>query len=222
MPAALTAMIHEATASADSDKAVVDFLRRRGEATVAELASHLRVTATAVRQRLSRLMECGLIDRRCDAPVGRGRPTHRYRLTPAGARSGGDSYDRLAQVLWDEVRSVADPDVRQGLLARISSRLAESYRDQLAGQTLAERMDSLAQLMSRNNLPFEREGSPTLPVLTALACPFPDLAERDRAVCAMEKMLFSEILGEGVRLSSCRLDGASCCTFEASAVPAGA
>jgi predicted ArsR family transcriptional regulator len=36
-------------------------------------------------------------------------------------------------------------------------------------------------------------------------------------VCTMEKLMLSEILGNSVRLSECRLDGASCCTFTPSA-----
>jgi predicted ArsR family transcriptional regulator len=55
-------------------------------------------------------------------------------------------------------------------------------------------------------------GSP--PTLTALACPYPELAERDRSVCAMERMLFADLLGRDVKLAGCRLDGAACCTFE--------
>ena len=113
-------------------------------------------------------------------------------------------------------------EVRQGLLKRISERLSAVYRDQVVGRTLGERMASLAGLMSRQESPFEVEGSESLPVLTALACPYPELAEQDRGVCAMERMLFSNVLGEGVRLSACRLDGASCCTFEASGAAAGA
>src|SRR4249920_3825489 len=88
-----------------SDRSIVDFLRRRGEATVAEMTELLGVTATAVRQRLTRLMEQGLIERQSEA-AGRGRPTHRYSLTPAGVRSAGNNYDQLAQVLWDEVRAI--------------------------------------------------------------------------------------------------------------------
>ncbi len=204
-----------------SDRTVVDFLRRKGEATIGDLVDHLGVTATAVRQRLIRLMEGGLVQRHAEA-AGRGRPMHRYLLTPAGARSAGNNYDQLARALWDEVRAIKDLEVRQGLLNRISHRMAEVYREQIAGDSLSERMGSLAELMSEQDVPFVRDGSQELPVLTALACPYPDLAERDRGVCAMEKMLISEVLGEGVRLSSCRLDGASCCTFEASAAPVGA
>jgi DeoR family transcriptional regulator, suf operon transcriptional repressor len=40
------------------------------------------------------------------------------------------------------------------------------------------------------------------------------LAEQDRGICGVERMLFSELLGENIRLSECRLDGASCCRFE--------
>ncbi|HCP84927.1 MAG TPA: hypothetical protein DIT88_11045 [Planctomycetaceae bacterium] len=49
------------------------------------------------------------------------------------------------------------------------------------------------------------------------ACPYPELAEQDPSVCSMERMLISEILGETVRLSQCRLDGGCDCTFELSA-----
>jgi predicted ArsR family transcriptional regulator len=204
-----------------SDRAIVDFLRRQGEATVGELVGLLGVTATAVRQRLTRLLELGLVERQSTA-AGRGRPVHRYSLTQHGVRSAGDNYAPLAQVLWDEIRAIDDPDVRRGLLRRISHRLAEVYRDQVIGDTLAARMASLANIVGQQDLPFVQDGSPELPVLTALACPYPDLAERDRSVCAMEKLMISEALGEQMRLSACRLDGASCCTFEASSTPVGA
>lgn len=204
-----------------SDQKIVDFLRRRAAATIADFVEFTGVTATAVRQRLTRLMDQGLIARQSEA-AGRGRPTHQYSLTPAGVRSGGDNYDQLAQVLWQEIREIRDPEVRQGLLWRVSQRLANVYRGQVEGETIRDRMASLSRLMAEQHLPFEVDQFSELPVLTALACPYPDLAEQDRGVCAMEKMLLSEVLGQDVRLSSCRLDGASCCTFEASAAPAGA
>lgn len=205
--------------SESSDQAIINFLRKKQEATIADLVGLLGVTATAVRQKLTRLMDQGLVERQSTA-VGRGRPSHKYSLTPAGVGSAGNNYNELAQVLWDEVRAIDEPSVRQGLLKRISHRLAALYQGRIVGDTLHDRMGSLAEHMAGLDLPFDRGGSAELPVLTALACPYPDLAERDRSVCAMEKMLISEVLGEGVRLSSCRLDGANCCTFEASAAPA--
>ena len=75
-------------------------------------------------------------------------------------------------------------------------------------------MESLAKLFRERQIPFEVERTNELPVLRATACPYPELAEQDRTVCSMERILFSELLGENVRLSNCRLDGHNCCTFE--------
>jgi predicted ArsR family transcriptional regulator len=199
-----------------TDRTIVDFLRRNRAASIDDLVVFTGVTATAVRQRLTRLMAKGLVAREA-ITAGRGRPKHQYSLTPAGVRSGATSYDKLAQVLWEEIRQVKDPQIRRGLLARISERLADEYRADIHGETLRERMGELAQLMSSRDLPFEltEDQGEQLPVLTALGCPYPELAELDRGICAMERMLLSNVLGEGMRLSSCRLDGATCCTFEA-------
>ncbi len=198
-----------------SDDAVLDLLRKLDSMTVSELADSLKVTATAVRQRLNRLMAQGYIDRRT-THAARGRPSHRYALTAEGRRKTGSNFFDLAIALWQEIRSISDADVRRGLLQRISRRLVDSYAGQIEGDTVEEKMQSVADLFSERRIPFTVDRSGGLPVLTALACPYPDLAEQDRSVCAMERMLFSDLLGQNVRLDKCRLDGATCCTFEVS------
>lgn len=195
-----------------SDKAMLDLMRREGTMTIAALVEELGVTATAVRQRLTRLMDAGLIERRTERQT-RGRPNHRYSLTEKGERSTGNNFSDIAAVLWTEVRSIDDPEIRRGLLKRIADRLVERYRDDIAGDTLGDRMTALSRLMADRDVPFEVDSSGELPVLTALACPYPELAKTDRGVCTMEKLMLSEILGENMRLSACRLDGANCCTF---------
>ncbi len=204
-----------------SDQAIVDYMRRHQQASIGELAELLEVTATAIRKRLVRLIEQGLVLRKTE-PAGQGRPTHQYSLSQIGIRSAGNNCEDLASVLWSELRAVQDPEVRRGLLGRVASHMGELYRGEIEGNSLRERMAALVGLMGERGVPFElvkaeaTENTDPLPVLTALACPYPDLAEQDRSICSMEKMLFSEILGESVRLSACRLDGASCCTFEVS------
>jgi len=120
-------------------------------------------------------------------------------------------------VLWQEIKSVEDPVIRRGLLKRIADRFVDRYRGQVSGDSLDERMTSLAEVMEEREIPFTVSKTGDLPVLSALACPYPELAKLDRGVCTMEKMMLSEILGNNVRLSECRLDGASCCTFTPSA-----
>jgi DeoR family transcriptional regulator, suf operon transcriptional repressor len=201
------------TETTTSDVGLLDILRKSGPASVAQLATAMDVTATAVRQRLVRLLAQGDIERAAER-TSRGRPVHRYGLTEKGRRRAGANFADLATALWDEMRAIRDPEVRRGLLARISGRMASLYASQIRGSSLDERMQSLAELFRQRQIPFDVERSRELPVLHARACPYPELAEKDRSVCAMEKNLFSELLGENIRLSNCRLDGHDCCTFE--------
>lgn len=204
-----------ADAFVTSDVAILDLLRQREAMSVTELSAAMQVTATAVRQRLNRLMAQGYIERTASR-AGRGRPSHAYRLTPRGQRKCGSNFADLAVALWQEVRAIKDPEVRRGLLVRISKRLVADYAGQIEGDTIQQRMRSLAQLFNEREIPFDVEEKDQLPVLRALACPYPDLAEQDRTICAMERMMLAELLGESVRLEDCRLDGAPCCTFQPS------
>ncbi len=173
------------------------------------------VTRTAVRQRLARLIANDLVGRYAEKS-GPGRPSHRYSLTDKGKREAGHNFGYLAVALWQEVRAVKDPEVRHGLLQRVAKSVARMYADRVTATAPAERMQQVAELMSDRHVPFSLEGTPELPVLTAWACPYPAVAEQDRGVCAMENMVFTELVGEKVKLSECRLDGGSCCRFQTS------
>lgn len=196
-----------------SDVGLLDLLRKHGPLSIAQLAVEMNVTATAVRQRLTRLLAAGDIERAAER-AGRGRPLHRYALTEKGRRRAGANFTDLATALWHEIREIQDPEIRRGLLARISKRMATLYADQVRGSSLEEKMESLAAVFRERQIPFEVVREHELPILHANACPYPDLAEQDRSICSMERLMFSELLGENVRLSNCRLDGHNCCTFE--------
>lgn len=193
------------------DSEVTDLLRENGGMTISALARKLGITGTAIRQRLNRLMDSNLVRRDAESK-GRGRPSHRYSLTELGQRHVGGNFADLAFALWEEIRSIPDADVRSGLLKRIADRMANSY--QVAGKTTKQKMQAVADLFRERDVPITMGQKGELPVLTARCCPYPDLAEQDRGICAMEKMMLSEMVGEHLRLSECRLDGGGCCTFE--------
>ncbi len=196
-----------------SDTAILDLLRKQERLSVTELSEAMEVTATAVRQRLNRLMAQGYVER-VVSRAGRGRPSHQYSLTDKGRRQSGSNFADLAMALWQEVRSIRETEIRRGLLQRISRRMVDLYGDRLSSGTLEQRMDRLVELMGERQLDFEVEHRDGLPVLNALSCPYPELAEMDRGVCAMERAFLAEVLGQDVRLDKCRLDGESCCAFE--------
>jgi len=196
-----------------SDLAVLDLLRTREAMTVVEFAEALGVTATAVRQRLNRLLAQKLIERTA-TKGGRGRPKHRYRLTSRGLQRAGSNFADLAMALWQEVRAVRDEDVRRGLLQRIAKRMAEMYAGMVEGPTLEQKVAALTELFGERRGPLGVDTTGAGPGVKAGACPYPDLAGQDRSICAMERMLFAEVLGADVRLAACRLDGQAACRFE--------
>ena len=181
--------------------------------SVNRLAKLTGVTATAVRQRLNRLMEKGLIQRVLSR-AGRGRPSYRYELTEKGLRQTGANFADLCIALWEEVRLISDPEVRQGLVRRLAARMAAKYSDDVHGLTKLDRMRSLSELLSKREIPLSVDESGDLPVLQAEFCPYPDLAEADREICSLERLMYEELIGEDLRLTGCRLDGAECCTFQ--------
>jgi DeoR family suf operon transcriptional repressor len=204
--------MHSTTVST-SDVGILDLLRKLGPLSVLRLAELTQVTATAVRQRLTRLMSRGLIERVAEKH-GRGRPSHRYSLTDKGRRQTGANFVDLALALWQEIRAIKDPEVQRGLLQRVSAKMAAMYVGEVRGATVDQRMESISALFADRDVPCSVERQGQLPVLTVHACPYPQLAEQDRGICSLEKMLFAELLQTNVRLTDCRLDGATCCRFE--------
>lgn len=203
------------TLSETSDARLLDLLKEQGAMSIAALAEATSVTATAVRQRLTRLMAQGLIERET-ARAGRGRPSHRYSLSEKARRQAGNNYGDLAIMLWEEIRSIKDTEIRRGLFQRLAAAMSRFYADRIKGSTSAARMESLKELFSERRVPMVVDSSGASPVLTVLDCPYPELAEKDRGICAVEKMMFAELLASPLRLSQCRLEGHSCCQFETS------
>jgi len=196
-----------------SDASFLDLMRKQGPMSVSELGEANSVTATAVRQRLNRLMAQGLIARVTNRNA-RGRPSHRYSLTDKARRQAGNNFGDLATALWEEIRAVKDPDVRRGLLERLAQRMAQTYGEEFRGTSPLARMEELRDMFAERRVPIEVGESEGRAQLTVLDCPYPELAEKDRGICAMEKMLFAELVDSSLKLTACRLDGHACCQFQ--------
>jgi DeoR family suf operon transcriptional repressor len=199
--------------SPSTDADFLDLLRTTGPLSVADLADAMEVTATAVRQRLTRLMGQEIIQREA-IRNGRGRPKHRYWLTDKGIRMTGSNFADLAMALWKEVRALEDAELRREMLRRIAKALAHGYASQIHGTTTIERLRSVAEILAQRRIPVTVDENSAKPTLTAHVCPYPALAEQDKSICTVERMLFSELVGEDVKLTQCRLEGNDQCQFQ--------
>ena len=198
------------------DQLVLDLLRREEGLSIQDLMERLEVTATAIRQRIDRLVDSGYIERRKQG-VGRGRPSFTYFLTDKGWRQAGVTYSELAISLWGVIQSIESSEVKSQLINRVADRMGVMFRTMLPDAPLDERMRILAEMLYNRKVPSRDCGSGALPILEVQACPYPDLVNdrSDRSVCELEQKALSAALGHPVELSQCRLDGHACCQFTA-------
>jgi predicted ArsR family transcriptional regulator len=204
-----------------ADRSLLDLIRRQGPLTVVEMSRQLGVTPTAVRNRLARLLDAGMVERHAE-PAGRGRPRHAYRVSVQAKKQLGQNYADLAVALWEEMmHTVEDAKLRRLLFTRITAKLADLYRDRVTGDEWEGRLVQLSSLLHDQGVEAEvTHGDAHLgPILRQHSCPYHELAELDPAICALERKMFEKILGRGLRLSQCRLDGDRSCDFEAKPVP---
>jgi predicted ArsR family transcriptional regulator len=200
-----------------SDRPLLDLIRRQGPLTVAEMGGALGVTPTAIRNRLTRLVGSGMVERRSETGA-RGRPRHTYQASAEAHKKLGQNYADLAVALWGELmQAVEDRKLRRLLFGRVTDRLAEQYRGQLRDEGWEGRMVQLGSILHDRGIEAEvtKTDGGLLPILRQHSCPYFALAEVDRAVCAMERKMFEKVLGRGLRISQCRLDGHRSCDFEA-------
>lgn len=204
------------TPVSDDDREFLSRLHRLEKPTVQTLCDAVGVTATAVRHRLTRLEDARLIERVRLETTGRGRPAYGYRLTERGRGSLGDNSAMLAQALWQEVSKIEDESVRETLLERLRTSLAEQYGGEVSGETPAERLTALSKRLRELGLDVDVQTSDDglLPVLQEHCCPYSDVAGGDHSICELEEQVFSAMVGAPVRLKSRCGDGSGCCEFE--------
>jgi predicted ArsR family transcriptional regulator len=204
------------------DREILEHLHQAGSGDVQTLCDVLGVTRTAIRQRIARLETAGFILSELQSQL-RGRPRHLYRVTAEGLHELGENYRELAVVLWEAITGYEDAAVRESLMGRVQSALAERFRKQLVGcDSIEDRLDQLADEMKSSGFNVESDHSGGLRILRETSCPFPMLADVDEAICQVERRVLEEVLGAPVEFRSRCRDGQGCCEFQVLQVPVGA
>ena len=189
---------------------ILDYLQRHGEASVKDLEELLGISTTAVREHLTHLQARNLVTTRL-VRRGPGRPHALYSLTAEAQSLFPKEYDTLTNMLLREIASQEGPARLQGLLDAVGARLAEEYRDQVAGGALSERVLALREALERRGIPVEVH--PSGESLSLFACPYLDIAQEHAGVCAMERRMVEQVLGETIALEGTIREGRRSCHF---------
>lgn len=129
-------------------RALLQRLKEEGEASAEELAAHLGVTPSAVRQHLGAMQADGFVERR-ELRRGAGRPRHVYRTGPAAENLFPKAYHDLANELLDHA-AAEDPELVDRLFERRRRRRTEQARARVAGLPFPEQVAELARILDED------------------------------------------------------------------------
>lgn len=192
---------------------IIEYLQRKGSATIKELEDLLGVTTTAVRQHLGTLQAEGYIERRT-VHAGVGRPHHAYFTTSKVQELFACHCDDLALTLLEEVFHLEGAQRATELLDRVGTRLAGRYASTVRAVFLQDRVHELADALNGNGVLADAlVADGNVITLHTYNCPFHELAQEHPEICEMDRSMLQKVLGSDVSLSKCMLEGHAGCTF---------
>ena len=176
--------------------------------SIDELAEHLAVTRTAIRQHLAALERDGLVLRGATRPTGR-RPEQLYRLTDHAKEQFPRQYQMLASVLIDEVADLIGPVALAALMRSLGHKLARDREQHVVEEsTIVQHMNQAgyeAEVFFRSS--GEQE-------IVAHNCVFHRLAAQHPVVCELDLALIGALGGGEVEHSECMVRGGHVCRFK--------
>jgi len=207
---------------------ILALLKRSGGSTVDELASALELARMTIRQHLATLERDNLITAH-EVRRPTGRPHFVYSLTDKGEETFPKRYDRLADMIIDEVALLDSSEIeglssaeKKALLFRkLARRIASQYAQRLEGESLEERVSAVVDILQAESGFAEWHKLPGGFEIVGYNCPYRRVAESQDEVCVWHLELLSQLLGGRVRAAEFQSRGADCCRFivETSAPP---
>ncbi|HSP32781.1 MAG TPA: replication-relaxation family protein [Thermoanaerobaculia bacterium] len=182
----------------DSRRAILTSLKRRGPATIAQLADTLGLTGEAVRQQLLQLHRDGWVEARIERSEERartGRPATIYRLSEAGDHLFPKHYDTLSVSMLDAVAEEIGEHALTRVLARLSDEKVAQFGAGLRGLTLAQKVAALKDWYFDDDpfMEIEEDGGSYL--LVERNCPYLNMAMRRPVFCSVSVNALARVVG---------------------------
>ena len=197
-------------------RALLDALKRQGEARADELATILGITVSAVRQHLAALHGDGLVTH-SEVRAGPGRPHHEYRLSERGDNLFPRRYAQIVTDLLVEAEA-EDPAMIERMFARRRDRRVERAKERLAGKSLPDQVAELTLILDEDGYLAEAvtqdDGSFRI---VEHNCAILAVATRYGAACSTELEFIREVLPTArVERVAHLLSGGHVCAYEVS------
>jgi DeoR family suf operon transcriptional repressor len=189
-------------------------LKKRGEASVEQLASAAGITVSGVRQHLAGLAAAGLVARRA-VKGGPGRPGHLYRLSTGAEALFPKFYSELTNELLSYVED-EEPEVLERIFERRRRRRVQGALARLEGRRFPDKVAELARILDEDGYLAEFEALPDGSFrITEHNCAILGVARRWGLACSTEIDFLREALPEAtVERVAHMMAGAHVCRYE--------
>ncbi len=193
---------------------ILEILKERGTATVAEFGRELGMAPVSVRHHLDILQADGLIHSPGVHRKGRvGRPQQVYALTPAASRYFPNNFRGLTDGMLDELKITLQPAQMVRMLQNIATREAAGFPSLPPEASLEERLGKIAEFLSQRGYLARWEKKDGHYLLHTLNCPYAGVAEEHRELCELDQALVNQLLGVKARRLSRMAEGDNRCSF---------
>ncbi|HEY9622994.1 MAG TPA: metalloregulator ArsR/SmtB family transcription factor [Crinalium sp.] len=182
-------------------RAIVQLLKQEGRLDAETLASHLGITAMAVRQHLYALQDEKLVTYQEESrPMGR--PAKLWQLTAAADRFFPDGYAELTLSLLNSVKQAFGEAGLDHLLEVRSQQQLDSYNQQMKGKrSLKQRLNKLVEIRTNEGYMAEVQAQADGSfLLIENHCPICAAATVCTGLCAKELEVFQSILGDDTHI----------------------
>lgn len=198
----------------ESQRSIVEVLKREGARTVPELSRALSLNVETLRSHLRALEGHGLVRRESKRTQGRGRPEIVYGLTSAAdslfPRRDGEVLQGLAQHL----AASGHEDLLQAYFEEYIGSRREAALARVAGLSGRARLEASAQVLTELGFMAEVQEGGAGAQLRLSHCPLRGLVEVTRIPCGVEIAFVRELLGEELTRVSYIPAGGHACAYQ--------
>ncbi len=190
----------------ESRQRILEYIKKSGQASVAQLSKALALTPVTIRHHLEALRSNGLVAE----PISRhkpgpGRPEMMYEITPQADTYMPRNYGELCRCLIQAVERTQTPELT-GLLTEMGDSLGAS-----AG-AIGDTTVVASFLEERGYFPRLDPGEGMI-ILQLTNCPYLEVAEGAPALCEFDRSLIESLFGRTVEMVGRIVHGEPVCTF---------
>lgn len=207
----------------DTQRQLLELLKRRGRLTVSEIGAEFDLAAGTLREHLNALGSRGLVERAGTRKVGPGRPEVVYALSSAAEALFPNKEGELLAALVRYLLATGKAAALEGFFAERVAARRDAAMARVAGKGGSERVAEVARILSDEGFMAEvTELEGDHPGLNLCHCPLKEAVAATHLPCRAELAFVGELLGKPLTRTTYMPDGDLTCSYQVTSQPATA